>query len=253
MLTVEIDKSKGIAILSPDGALTSGDFENVSNTIDLYIEESGQLNGIVIHSKSFPGWDSFAALCSHLKFVKEHHKSLSNIAVVTDSRIGNFAESIAGHFINSTVKLFPYSHLDEAKEWASNTSSCDSENLSGIFNVTVCGENRLDIELTGKLSAEDMKVALDELLGKSENVKQGRMLYTITNFDFPSFGAIGVELSRLPELIRMIKKYDRCAVLANENWIKNISELEGFLFPGLEIKAFNLNEKEIAEAWLAVN
>ena len=33
-----------------------------------------------------------------------------------------------------------------------------------MFKVTPNGKNRLDIELSGKLDAEDMKVALDELV-----------------------------------------------------------------------------------------
>ena len=253
MLTVEIDEIKGIVILSPDGALTASDFENAAKVIDPYIEETGQLNGILIHTKSFPGWDSFAALCSHLEFVKGHHKNISNIAIVTDSKIGNFAESIASHFINSSIKLFPYSNLSEAKEWISDTCiNNGSEKKTSIFKVIPNGENRVDIELSGKLTSDDMRVALDELINKSENIEQGRMLYTISDFDFPSLGAIGVEFSRFPELMRLIKKYDRCAVLADQKWIKNISELEGHLFPGVEIKAFNLKEREVAEAWLAV-
>jgi hypothetical protein len=67
----------------------------------------------------------------------------------------------------------------------------------------------------------------------------------------PSLGAIGIELSRLPEMFRLMKKYDRAAVLSDKTWIKKVSELEGVLFPGLEIKAFNRDQKEEAEAWLS--
>jgi len=34
-------------------------------------------------------------------------------------------------------------------------------------------------------------------------------------------------------------------------WLKKVSELEGALFPGLEIKAFNREQKIEAEAWLS--
>jgi hypothetical protein len=67
----------------------------------------------------------------------------------------------------------------------------------------------------------------------------------------PSLGAIGIELSRLPEMFRLMKKYDRAAVLSDKTWIKKVSELEGVLFPGLEIKAFNRDQKAEAEAWLS--
>ena len=252
MLAVEIDATHHIATLSPDSALSEEDFEHASEAIDEHINKAGQLNGLIIHTRSFPGWDSFAALCSHLKFVKDHHKLISNIAIVTDSRIGNFAESIATHFINSTIKLFPHSDIEQARNWIIESCNKDVADTSPAMKVTKQGENRVDIELCGKLTADDMKTALDDLINKSASIVNGRMLYTISDFDFPSLGAIGIELSRFPELIRLMNKFQRCAVLADQNWIKNISELEGHLFPGLEIKAFNLNEKAVAEAWLAI-
>jgi hypothetical protein len=39
-------------------------------------------------------------------------------------------------------------------------------------------------------------------------------------------------------------------VLSNKAWLKTISEIEGRLMPGLEIKAFSREEKSEAEAWL---
>jgi hypothetical protein len=120
-----------------------------------------------------------------------------------------------------------------------------------MFKVTPNGLNRIDIELSGKLNTEEMKIALDELVSKSMNIENGKMLYDIIDFHIPSFGAIVIELSRLPEMFRLMKKFDRAAVLSDKTWIKKVSELEGALFPGLEIKAFNRDQKAEAEAWLS--
>jgi len=120
-----------------------------------------------------------------------------------------------------------------------------------MFKVIENGENRLDIEMNGKLDAESMKVALDELVSKSENIENGKILYVIIDFQLPTLSAIGVELSRLPSMIGLIKKFKRAAVLTDKNWVKKVSEFEGALFPGVEIKAFNLDQKEEAESWLS--
>lgn len=117
MLSVEIDEVKGIAILEPDGPLSQGDFESAAKIIDPYIEKTGQLHGLIIHTKAFPGWDSFAALSSHLRFVKDHHRKISRVAFSTDSVVGHFAESVASHFVNAEIKLFAYEELDQAKNW----------------------------------------------------------------------------------------------------------------------------------------
>ena len=120
-----------------------------------------------------------------------------------------------------------------------------------MLKVIPNGTNRLDIELSGKLDSEEMRVALDELENKSKNIEKGKMLYEIIDLHIPSLGAIGVEFSRLPALFGLMKKFDRVAVLTDKAWLKKASELEGALFPGLEIKAFNRNQKTEAEAWLS--
>lgn len=109
----------------------------------------------------------------------------------------------------------------------------------------------MDIELSEKLNSEEMKAALDELEEQSRDMENGLMLYDIINFHIPSMGALAIEFSRLPSLFGLIKKYKRIAVLTDKNWIKKASELEGMLIPGLEIKAFDRDQKEEAESWLS--
>ncbi len=117
MLKVELDEVEGIAILEPDGELSKSDFISASKIIDPYIESVGELNGIIIHVQSFPGWDSFSSLIAHLTFVKEHHKKVSRIAFATDSPIGSFAGNIANHFVNAKIKKFEFSELETSRKW----------------------------------------------------------------------------------------------------------------------------------------
>lgn len=41
----------------------------------------------MIQAGSFPGWESFAALVSHMRFVRDHHRSIGKVAAVSDSII----------------------------------------------------------------------------------------------------------------------------------------------------------------------
>jgi hypothetical protein len=120
-----------------------------------------------------------------------------------------------------------------------------------MFKVIRTGTNRLDIELSGTLNAEETKIALKELVNKSKDIQNGKMLYEIIDFHLPSLGAIGIEFSRLPSMLGLLKKFDRAAVLADKTWLRKVSELEGVLYPSLEIKAFNRDQKKEAEAWLS--
>ena len=120
-----------------------------------------------------------------------------------------------------------------------------------MFKVIENGTNRLDIEMRGKLDADGMRIALDELANKAENIENGKMLYDVVDFHLPSLGAIGIEFSRLPSMLKLVKRFDRAAVLTDKTWLKKVSELEGTLFPGLEIKAFDRDQRAEAEEWLS--
>jgi SpoIIAA-like len=117
MLTITLDEPNHLAILEPAGPLSKADFESAVTIIDPYLEKTGRLDGLIIHTKAFPGWDSFSALCAHLTFVRNHHKKVSRLAVVTDSVLGTFAEAVGRHFVNAEIKVFPFLDMEAAKTW----------------------------------------------------------------------------------------------------------------------------------------
>jgi SpoIIAA-like len=121
MLNVELDEINGIAMLSPNGALSEKDFKSASSVIDSYIEKYGNLKGVVINTKAFPGWESMGSLIEHFKFIKDHHKKVSHVALVTDSVLGDFGEKIAAHFVSAEIKHFPFDELTHAQNWILNT------------------------------------------------------------------------------------------------------------------------------------
>lgn len=120
-----------------------------------------------------------------------------------------------------------------------------------MLKITKPAPNRVDVDLSGRLDADTMASGLDELLHLSQDVNNGVMLYRITSFAFPDLGAIAVEMSRLPKMFGLLGRFDRCAVLSDAAWIRTAAEVEGALFPGIDIKAFELDDEEAAEAWLA--
>lgn len=120
-----------------------------------------------------------------------------------------------------------------------------------MLTITKPSETRVDIALTGPLNAQMMRTGLDELIAKSDDVQHGTMLYTITDFSMPGLAALGVELTRLPKLFGLLGKFDKCAVLSDAAWLRKAAEIEGALFPNIDIKSFELDEVDEAEAWLA--
>ncbi len=119
-----------------------------------------------------------------------------------------------------------------------------------MLNVSKPSANRLDIELSGALDTEAMRLALDYLVDQSEGITNGRMLYKIVDFEMPTLGAMAVEFQKMPKLFSLIGKFDKCAVLSDTAWIRTAAEIEGAVIPSLEIKSFPLSAMKAAEDWL---
>ena len=117
MITFQILKDEGIVIIEPSSPLEHSDFEKLTKEIDHYIEEKGGVKGIIIHTKSFPGWENFAAFTDHMKFVKEHHHKVKRVAAVTDSKFLSIMPNIAKHFVAAEIKHFDYKDIGAAKQW----------------------------------------------------------------------------------------------------------------------------------------
>ena len=117
MIKVKFDKDDGIVTVIPSDSLNEQDFVFLANEVDPFIEKEGKLKGLIIQVESFPGWENFAGLLSHLKFVREHHKKVEKVAVVSDGRAVSIMPKIVDHFVNAKVKYFPYENLDEAILW----------------------------------------------------------------------------------------------------------------------------------------
>lgn len=107
----------GILIIEPGTSLHENDFDTLSAIVDPYIQESGKLNGLVIHAESFPGWQNFGAMLAHLKFVKDHHALINRVAAVADEGIVAILPAIADHFVKADVRHFGADDLDNAIEW----------------------------------------------------------------------------------------------------------------------------------------
>lgn len=80
-----------------------------------------------------------------------------------------------------------------------------------MIKVERVSNNRLDVEMSGKLNSEEMKRALDDLIDKSEGIEDGKMLYDVVEYHLPSLGAIAIELYHLPSMLGFIRKFKRAA------------------------------------------
>ncbi len=117
MIDYQLDKANSILRVRPESSLDKSDFAELAKVVDPEIEAGGALAGLIIDAPHFPGWDSFGALVTHIRFVRDHHKHVKKIAVVTDSHLGDFAERLASHFIAADIRPFPAGQIEQARHW----------------------------------------------------------------------------------------------------------------------------------------
>ena len=118
MLAHRLDRQEAVLYLHPSSALSEADFAELAREVDPFLDETGgALAGIVLQAASFPGWDSLGALVAHLRFVRDHHRRVRKVAVVTDSALGDLAEKLASHFVAAKIRHFPAGDLDAARRW----------------------------------------------------------------------------------------------------------------------------------------
>jgi SpoIIAA-like len=117
MIEYELDSEHSILLVRPQSALGKNDFVELAKAVDPQIEANGNLHGLIISAPSFPGWDSFGAMVSHFRFVRDHQKHIKKVAVVTDSHLADVAEHLGSHFVSAEIRHFPAGQLEPARQW----------------------------------------------------------------------------------------------------------------------------------------
>ena len=123
MIEHSLDTANSILYVRPKSALAPEDFLQLAKTVDPYIERTGDLAGLILEIKTFPGWTSLGAVAAHFRFVRDHHRHIKKVALVTDAALGNIAERLASHFVSATIRHFPAGQIEAAKQWITSPAA----------------------------------------------------------------------------------------------------------------------------------
>jgi hypothetical protein len=117
MLDFELLADEGILRVSPASPILVRDFVQLSEVVDRYLTTHERLNGIIISTDTFPGWEDFSALVSHLKFIRDHHRQVRKIAVVSNDSLIEILAPIAKHFVAAEIRQFEDAQQQAAEDW----------------------------------------------------------------------------------------------------------------------------------------
>lgn len=75
-MVMKLLEKQGVLVVSPGDKLQAADFDQMRLLADPYIEQHGHLNGLLIDVESFPGWQDFASMLSHIRFLSNYEKKI---------------------------------------------------------------------------------------------------------------------------------------------------------------------------------
>lgn len=117
MITYQILEDDNIVVIEVKEALSEEDFRELTADVDAHLLRTNSLQGLLIHAAEFPGWQSFGAMASHLRFVRDHHRKIRKIAVASDSWLAEIGPKLVDHFVSAEVRNFGYGEKEEALAW----------------------------------------------------------------------------------------------------------------------------------------
>ena len=90
----------------------------IAAEVDGWLGEHRDLPGLVLHARTFPGWENLSGLLHHIRFVAGHQGRIERLALVLDSPGVDIAARLAGTILHPEIRHFPTSAKDDAVAWA---------------------------------------------------------------------------------------------------------------------------------------
>ena len=117
MFDYNISQYESMLTIRLHNSVSEADILLLSPKVDEYLEHHKRLAGVMLISKDWAGWDSFAALRATMTFLRGHHHKISRIALVTNSVLADLIPIFAARFVNTTIRHFRYEDEANAKIW----------------------------------------------------------------------------------------------------------------------------------------
>lgn len=246
MLKITDDRARHCLVLEPTGSLSQADLDRLREHFDAVVVETGRPPNLLVHAASFPSWADLGALAKHARFIREHHRMIARVAIVSDARALDLAPRVARRLVAADIRHFPETALDEALAWVAEGA--------GAPHVTVIEglpDDTVGVSVAGVISAADYEgiivPLIEERLRRHGRIK---LLYRIGP-EFESFTAGAVWNDALVGL-RHMTDFSRVAVVSDIGWIRHALRAFAPLIPA-EIHVFADKELEAAKAWIATD
>lgn len=230
-----------VLVLRPSGPISADDIAAVRGKVDALLHDGGHLTGVMIEAVAFPGWKDFAALSKHLSFVREHHRDIPRVAVVSDSRFLTALPRLARHFLHAEFRHFAAGAGDSALAWLTSPASAPAP-PTAIRRGWFPDRDLVWIYVHGRVTTEEYKDLAHWMEGIVAERSPVSFLIDLEDLDGVDFGAA---MADMKFGFSHLKDIRRVALVGDEKWTHRLASLPNPF--SLEIKAFK--EADEHDAW----
>ncbi len=246
MIHIEFNEADGVAVIRPERmhGLSEADFKELTDLVDHYLESHQALRGLVIAAERFPGWEDFRGFISHIRFIRDHHKAIAKVALVSDSRLLSAAPYLVDHFVNARVRHFASTDIEQAKAWVAA-----EEVRSGRFVILEdYPDNVVAFRAEGLITRDDYEETLIPLI-EARISAQGRVkLLYWCGAEFEGFSA-GAMWDDARVGLTHLGDFSKIAVVSDVGWVRQSAKLFAPLVRA-PVQVFHNADIELAKRWI---
>ena len=246
MIHSELNEAAGVAIIRPEQmhGVSKADFRQLTDLIDRYLKDHDTLCGLIIASQEFPGWEDLIAFISHIRFIRNHHRSIQKVALVSDSQLLSAAPNLINHFVSAKIRNFPFSDIEQAKMWAASI-----EVRSGNFlKLDGYSDNVVAFRAEGTITRDDYEETLiPEVEKKIKANGKVKLLYWCGE-GFKGFSA-GAMWDDARFGLMHLGDFLKIAVVSDIEWVRQSVKLFAPLIPA-PVQVFHNADIENANHWI---
>jgi hypothetical protein len=244
MIDIETKRSENVFILTPKGSISADDIKTVASTIDAYINEHDAIPRLVFRLSEFPHWKDFGAIAAHFELVKDHHKIIPKVAIVSDNNLLAIVRVLVDQFTGAQIRRFPEEAFADAVNWA----AMESDHPGSFVVLDSLPSDVIGIDARGLISATDYRENLEPLVEEKlkQHDKLKMLLVAGPYFDGYSASALWDDAKFG---LSHITTFSKLAVVTDEDWLHHSVKLFAAFMP-TEVMVFPTKKLEEAKTWI---
>lgn len=245
MLKITDDTAHNCLVLEPSGPLNGRDLDGLTRRFDAYVVATDRVPSLVIRAGSFPAWADFATLLKHLRFIREHHRLIERVAIVSDARALDMAPRLGRHFVSADVRHFSASEFDAALAWVGEAEG----RQPAVTVMEGLPDDVVGLSVAGIVSARDYDALIMPLIvAKAARHPTLRMIYRLGP-EFDAFTAGAVWSDALID-VKHLTGFRRVAFVSDLDWIRHAVRTFAPFMPA-DVHVFADGELDAAKAWVS--